>query len=54
MKSIGVRARYDAHKLIEEFMIQANVAAAEALEAKRSPLVFRIHAPPSDGETPRR
>ncbi len=47
VKSIGVRERYDAHKLIEEFMIQANVAAAEALEAKRSPLVFRIHAPPS-------
>jgi ribonuclease R len=47
IKSIGVRARYDAHRLIEEFMIQANVAAAEALEAKRTPLVFRIHAPPS-------
>ncbi|MBP6014911.1 MAG: ribonuclease R [Alphaproteobacteria bacterium] len=48
VKSIGVRERYDAHKLIEEFMIQANVAAAEALEAKRCPLVFRIHAPPSE------
>jgi ribonuclease R len=48
VKSIGLRARFDAHKLIEEFMIQANVAAAEALEAKRCPLVFRIHAPPSD------
>jgi ribonuclease R len=47
VKSIGVRERYDAHRLIEEFMIQANVAAAEALEAKRTPLVFRIHAPPS-------
>ncbi len=47
VKSIALRERYDAHKLIEEFMIQANVAAAEALEAKRSPLVFRIHAPPS-------
>jgi ribonuclease R len=47
VKSIGLRARFDAHKLIEEFMIQANVAAAEALEAKRCPLVFRIHAPPS-------
>jgi len=48
VKSIGVRERYDAHRLIEEFMIQANVAAAEALEEKRTPLVFRIHAPPSD------
>lgn len=39
--------RLDAHKLIEEFMIQANVAAAETLEAKRQPLVYRIHDTPS-------
>jgi ribonuclease R len=39
--------RLDAHKLIEEFMIQANVAAAETLEAKRSPLVYRVHDQPS-------
>jgi len=48
VKAITVRDRYDAHRLIEEFMIQANVAAAEALEAKHVPLVFRIHAPPSE------
>jgi ribonuclease R len=48
VKSIDLRQRYDAHRLIEEFMIQANVAAAEALEAKRVPLVFRVHAPPSE------
>jgi ribonuclease R len=47
VKSIGVRERYDAHRLIEEFMIQANVAAAEALEARNCPLVYRVHAPPS-------
>ena len=47
VKSIGVRERHDAHRLIEEFMIQANVAAAETLEAKRCPLVYRVHAPPS-------
>lgn len=47
VKSIGVRERYDAHRLIEEFMIQANVAAAEALESKHTPLVYRVHAPPS-------
>ena len=47
VKSIGVRERLDTHRLIEEFMIQANVAAAEALEAKRCPLVYRVHAPPS-------
>nr|WP_292765162.1 ribonuclease R [Mesorhizobium sp.] len=39
--------RLDAHKLIEEFMIQANVAAAETLEAKRQPLVYRVHDAPS-------
>jgi ribonuclease R len=42
-----VPERLAAHRLIEEFMIQANVAAAEALEAKRSPLVYRIHDQPS-------
>lgn len=39
--------RLTAHKLIEEFMIQANVAAAEALEAKSGPVVYRVHEPPS-------
>jgi ribonuclease R len=40
--------RLDAHRLIEEFMIQANVAAAEMLEAQNSPLLYRIHDAPSD------
>ncbi len=39
--------RLDAHKLIEEFMIQANVAAAEELEAKKTPLLYRVHEQPS-------
>jgi ribonuclease R len=39
--------RLDAHRLIEEFMISANVAAAETLEAKRSPLIYRVHDSPS-------
>jgi ribonuclease R len=39
--------RLTAHRLIEEFMIQANVAAAEALEAKRAPVVYRVHDAPS-------
>ncbi|MBX3580938.1 MAG: ribonuclease R [Rhizobiaceae bacterium] len=39
--------RLDAHKLIEEFMIQANVAAAETLEAKRQALVYRVHDAPT-------
>jgi ribonuclease R len=45
--SITPRASLEAHRLIEEFMIQANVAAAEQLEAKRSPLIYRIHDEPS-------
>ncbi|MEJ8476475.1 ribonuclease R [Roseibium algae] len=40
---VFVPERLDAHKLIEEFMIQANVAAAETLEKKKSPLLYRIH-----------
>ncbi|MGE0211226.1 MAG: ribonuclease R [Parvibaculaceae bacterium] len=39
--------RLDSHRLIEEFMIQANVAAAEALESKRSPVMYRVHEAPS-------
>ncbi|PWE16474.1 ribonuclease R [Marinicauda salina] len=44
---VEVKQRFDAHKLIEEMMIQANVAAAEALEAKRTPLIYRVHDDPS-------
>lgn len=40
--------RLDAHKLVEEFMIQANVAAAEELENRKTPLLFRIHEQPSE------
>jgi ribonuclease R len=39
--------RLDAHRLIEEFMIQANVAAAETLERKRQSLIYRVHDAPS-------
>jgi ribonuclease R len=39
--------RLDAHRLIEEFMILANVAAAETLEQKRVPLIYRVHDEPS-------
>ena len=45
---IVVPERLEAHRLIEEFMIQANVAAAEALEAKKKPVVYRAHAEPSN------
>ncbi|MGL3821056.1 ribonuclease R family protein [Sphingopyxis sp. R3-92] len=44
---IRVRDRLDAMRLIEDYMIAANVAAAKALEAKKSPVMYRIHEPPS-------
>ena len=45
--SVDFRDRLDAHKMIEEFMVLANVAAAEELVAKRTPLLFRVHEEPS-------
>jgi ribonuclease R len=42
-----VPERLDAHRLIEEFMILANVAAAETLEERRTPLLYRVHDEPS-------
>ena len=45
--SINFADRLDAHRLIEEFMVLANVAAAETLIARRSPLLFRVHEEPS-------
>jgi ribonuclease R len=39
--------RLDAHRLIEEFMILANVAAAETLERAHTPLIYRVHDEPS-------
>jgi len=44
--SVNFADRLDAHKLIEEFMVLANVAAAETLVAKKSPLLFRVHEEP--------
>ena len=38
--------RLEAHRLIEEFMILANVAAAETLERARVPLIYRVHDEP--------
>ena len=41
------RERFDSHKLIEEFMVLANVAAAETLEKAKQPCMYRIHDEPS-------
>ncbi|HXA72478.1 MAG TPA: ribonuclease R [Stellaceae bacterium] len=43
---IEPRARLDSHKLIEELMILANVAAAETLERLRQPCMYRVHDAP--------
>ena len=43
---IEPRARLDSHRLIEEFMIAANVAAAETLERRQRPCLYRIHDAP--------
>ncbi len=47
VSSVNYKERLDAHRLIEEFMVLANVAAAETLIAKKSPLLFRVHEEPS-------
>jgi len=44
--SIAPVARLDSHRLIEEFMITANVAAARELIRLRQPAMFRIHDEP--------
>ena len=47
--SIEFAQRLDAHRLIEEFMVTANVAAAQTLIAKATPQLFRVHEePPQD------
>jgi ribonuclease R len=46
--SVAPRPRLDSHRLIEEFMVLANVCAAEELERLHRPCVYRIHAPPTD------
>ncbi|WP_174280449.1 ribonuclease R family protein, partial [Sphingomonas bacterium] len=45
--SVAPRERLDAHRLIEDYMIAANVAAAKALEARQAPVMYRVHEPPA-------
>jgi ribonuclease R len=47
VENVHIPPRLDAHRLIEEMMIGANVAAAETLEKHRSPLIYRVHDTPS-------
>lgn len=46
--SVRLRERFDAHRLIEDFMILANVAAAETLEQSHLPCLYRIHEAPAE------
>ena len=45
--SVLPRERLDSMRLIEDYMIAANVAAAKALEAKKAPVMYRVHEPPA-------
>jgi len=47
VQTVAFKERLDAHRLIEEFMILANVAAAECLISKQTPLLFRVHEEPA-------
>jgi len=47
VKDVHVPPRLEAHRLIEEFMIQANVSAAETLDKHKSPMIYRVHEAPS-------
>jgi ribonuclease R len=48
VRGIELRARNHAHRLIEECMILANVAVAEALEKAHVPTLYRVHGVPED------
>jgi ribonuclease R len=48
VKTIQVRERLDSHRLIEEFMITANVAAAAQLEGKGGVCLYRVHDKPTE------
>ncbi|MCY4498017.1 MAG: RNB domain-containing ribonuclease, partial [Rhodospirillaceae bacterium] len=48
VESVKPRGRWDSHRLIEEFMIAANVAAAETLQDRDAPCMYRVHERPED------
>ncbi len=47
VSAVRLRERLDAHRLVEEFMILANVAAASAADARRQPILYRVHEEPN-------
>lgn len=50
ISTIAAKERLDAHRLIEEFMILANVSAAETLRERNMPVMYRVHDVPSDAK----
>jgi ribonuclease R len=50
IEGIFTKERLDAHRLIEEMMIQANVCAAESLEKSNAPVIYRVHDVPTDAK----
>ena len=48
VRSLAQTERHNAHRVIEELMIAANVAAARFLTRARMPALFRVHSPPDD------
>ncbi len=50
VKDVVKRERFDAHRVIEEFMILANVAAAETLERARLTAIYRVHDQPEEDD----
>lgn len=48
--SIATRVQLEAHRLIEEMMVQANVCAAETLEEARTPVIYRVHDQPTEAK----
>jgi ribonuclease R len=48
--SVAAAERNEAHRLIEEFMVTANVAVATAFSEKNIPAIYRVHPPPDVGD----
>jgi len=48
VREIELRVRNDAHRLVEECMIAANVAVARVLESNKEPTLFRVHGQPEE------
>lgn len=48
VRGIEMRVRNDAHRLIEECMILANVAVARELETSKTPSLYRVHGTPEE------